>query len=328
SKIEADRMDLDLIEFDVEQLVETAVDVAAFRAADRGIELIVDIGERLPGRVVGDPKRLGQIMMNLVDNAVKFTEQGHVLVSVEAAENSTASEPHLRFTVADTGIGLAAEKIQAVMDPFIQVDSSTTREHGGTGLGLAISRKLVELMGGELRIASEIGVGSTFAFDLTLGPAEDTVAEGAASLPDDGSAGTALAQPCEAEPIRILFVEDSEINRTVVLGYLRGTPHDVVVAHNGQQAVAEFRAAGPNGFDLVLMDMQMPVMDGYDATREIRRLEESSGQGPRARITALTAYAMADEAKVAYEAGCDEYLVKPIKKAVLLEAIARHAQER
>ena len=467
SKIEAARLELGSIEFDVERLVEQAADILATSASNRQLELILDVDACVPRRVVGDPQRLSQVLVNLVGNAVKFTDEGHILVRVECAQTSSLQAPRLRFSVEDTGIGIASDNLTSVLDPFAQGDSSTTRKYGGTGLGLSISRRLVELMGGELEIRSAVGIGSVFVFDASFGPAQETgetddarlldgahvlvvddseissrilrnyveraaatvdeaagadealellgdpgrrysavlvdlratdtvttrIAEGIQSLqlkpmpalvfvsshghprPADAQddQGTmdgerrgeraSLTRPIRRSPLiatlhdaisraedshesrasapgatdsglgepigpgdgtralRILFAEDSEINRIVVVTFLRNTPHQIVVVEDGQQAVDAYRAAGPGGFDLVLIDMQMPVMDGYDATREIRSIEEAQEGFGRTRIVALSAYAMSHEAEMAYAAGCDEYLTKPVKRATLLQAI-------
>jgi two-component system sensor histidine kinase/response regulator len=471
SKIEAGRFEIDSRVFVVEDVVEEMADVLAIRAREKGIELLVDVDPDTPRTLVGDPDRLRQVLINLAGNAVKFTEAGHILVAV--TPDAPDDGPRVRFSVTDTGIGIPPEKLATIFEAFTQADSSTTRKYGGTGLGLTISRRLVDMMGGRLMVASEVGTGSTFSFAVPVtepsagvevdireilsgaralvvddgetnrmivrrylehaGATVDEADSGAAALVrmrestegysvvlsdlrmpemtgidlasairddaaisgvpvlvlssdarpgDDRRAIEAGASALLTKPVRrqalldavatairpvargrgraaadavaaaarrkrpatpdsvaaeqapvaagkalsVMLVEDTEDNRMLVLAYLRSTPYRVTCAENGAEAVEAYRAAGPGGFDVVLMDMQMPVMDGYAATREVRRLEEAHGWS-HTPVVALTAYALAEETSQAIEAGCDDYLTKPIKKATLLDALARYEED-
>ena len=252
--------------------------------------------------------------MNLIGNAIKFTERGTIRVEVAALEGD-----RLRFSVRDQGIGIAPEHMELIFDKFTQADASVSRRYGGTGLGLSISRRLVGLMGGELRVESRVGEGSTFWFEIDL-PILSPQA--------GGDAGREVGKPRSTEPPRppaaasILLVEDSEDNRMLIRTYLKGSGHRLDIAGDGREGVERVRGGH---YDLVLMDVQMPVMDGYQATRAIRRWEQEQEQG-RARlpILALTAHALQGDDQETLAAGCDAHLTKPIKKGRLLEAIARH----
>lgn len=465
SKIEAGHFDLDEREFDLEEAVERTADVLAIRAREKGLELLIQSASDVPARAMGDPDRLRQVLVNLIGNAVKFTARGHVLLKIDRPEGE--HDGAIRFSVIDTGIGIPSDKAAKIFEAFTQADSSTTRRYGGTGLGLTISRQLVSLMGGDLKVSSVPGEGSTFYFTAHFGEtsgdqpatgeaaltgvralvvddsdtnrlilreyleyagafvdeaaggleALDAIASSDAydvvltdmSMPDmsgleitrrvlhghtggtpvvlvvtsenragdpqrarDAGATALLVKPVrrrdllsavasglsrdlgcddgglsdeamptapataapstpgadnETRPLRILVAEDTEDNRLLVDAYLKSTPHSLSCAEDGAVAVDMFRAALDDApYDLVLMDMQMPVMDGYAATREIRRLE-AERHLDRVAIVALTAFALATETEAALEAGCDDYLTKPIKKATLLEAIARYGKE-
>jgi PAS domain S-box-containing protein len=462
SKIEAGHLELDLREFDLEEAVDQIADVLAIRAREKGLELLTQFAPDMPARVVGDPDRLRQVLVNLVGNAIKFTEHGHVLIKVDRPEG--AHDGQVRFSVTDTGIGIPKDKLAKIFEAFTQADSSTTRRYGGTGLGLTISRRLVTLMGADLDVSSTPGQGSTFDFTASLGEAASVespvpadvlagvrvllvddnetnllilrgylaeagaqvdqasggrealvkargpapydlvltdmrmpdmtgfavteqilrddaagrpavivvtsehrtgdlqrardagasalimkpvrkrdllsaaasaLSRGGAATPvvieDIGAGDEATTTPrpakpaADVRPMHILLAEDTADNRLLVGAYLKRTPHALDFAEDGAQAVEMFRAAAVGEpYDLVLMDMQMPIMDGYAATAEIRRTESESSL-PHTVIVALTAFALAQEAEAALHAGCDEYLTKPIKKATLLEAIARYA---
>ncbi len=457
SKIEAGKIEIETVPFDLADLVERTVTILGIRSRDKGVELLSRIAPGTPTRLKGDPDRLRQVLTNLVGNAIKFTEEGQVLVSIEVGKELPDIECgiELAVSVTDTGIGIPADKQQSVFESFTQADSSTTRRFGGTGLGLTISRRLVELMGGRIGVTSIEGEGSTFHFTLPvtcadeseMGPerplarldglrvlvvddnatnrliveemlaswgslsvsAEDAI-EGLAELTRAASRGepfdvvvldnrmpemdgmqllalmredplfaktgvvllssdavslsgrlrelgvndylmkpvrradlhdavataartepepTAMPEVAATEtaetaaPLRILLVEDSEDNRFLLLAHMSKTPHVMSVAENGAEALDAFEQA-EEPFDLILMDMQMSVMDGYEATRRIRALEvERGGHTP---IVALTAFALKEEVTKSLQAGCDGHLIKPIKKQVLLEAIAHYAK--
>ncbi len=464
SKIEAGRFEMDRLPFDLEELVERTAAVLGVKAREKGLELLFRIEPGTPQHVVGDPDRLRQVLINLLGNAVKFTESGQVLISVSCARRgmtaSGESQGEYRFSVEDTGIGVPTHKLEAIFESFTQADSSTTRKYGGTGLGLTISRRLVELMGGHLRVASEVGVGTTFSFDLPLGISDgeyitesrpnpeladlrvlvvddnatnrlivsemlagtgavieeaaeavsglaavraaakrgapfdvivldnhmpgmsgvefagavrsdeslshsgiimlssDQTSETASVLKELGvsdyltkpirrvdlQSAIAIASPrarvniaeevVEAapagdvsggRPLNILIAEDSEDNRFLLQAHLSKTEHRVSMAKDGAEAVDLFESR-PGEFDLVLMDMQMPVMDGYEATRRLRAFEETTGIPP-VPVIALTAYALKEEIQKSLDAGCDGHLTKPIKRKTFLEAIRRYGEE-
>jgi signal transduction histidine kinase/ActR/RegA family two-component response regulator len=316
SKVESGRFELESIAFDVRALLERIVEMMRSRACDRGLQLTLEVEPGVPAAVVGDPNRLRQILINLVGNALKFTEQGSVTLRVET--DSGGAPGWLRFSVADTGIGIAADKTEMIFERFTQADSSTTRKYGGTGLGLAISEGMAELMGGRIRCVSEIGKGSTFYFAVPFGSQKEIDARDTAEA---GLAGVLPDRSIERRGLsRILIAEDSEYNVALLTAYLKDSGFEIDFAENGKIAVEKIKA---KNFDLVLMDLQMPVMDGLEATRVIRQWEAKT-QAPPVPILALTAHAVGEGAGNSLDAGCTEHLTKPIRKATLLAAISRH----
>jgi CheY-like chemotaxis protein len=257
---------------------------------------------------VGDPTRLRQVLLNLLGNAIKFTEAGEVSLKVESDLDGLAPTA-LRFSVSDTGIGIPEDKLTRVFERFTQADSSTTRRFGGSGLGLTISKRLVELMGGRIGVTSIVGQGSVFAFSV---PFEVWAA---ANRPVSTPVGHGPEAPLPA--LRILMAEDSPDNCTIALAYLEDTPYLIDVAETGLIACEMFKTGH---YDLLLMDRQMPVMDGLTATRIIRAWEKSQGRAPTP-IIALTASALKGDRETCLAAGCTAYLTKPIKQDVLLQAI-------
>lgn len=460
SKVEAGQITLESIDLDLAEIVEKVCEVMAFKAHQKGLELACRIMPAVPTHLRGDPVRLRQILTNLVGNAIKFTEAGEVVVEAKLASatqcpKDPAAPCNITFSIKDTGIGISPEKLEVIFEKFTQADTSTTRKYGGTGLGLAISKHLVELMGGELQVQSQVGQGSTFEFtilflrqlepqDKSSVPAADLkdlrvlvvddnvtnrlilreimtgwgarVAEaengiqgltelarakkvgqpyqlvlldgrmpqmdgfgmaeaihGDASfsgitvmmLSSDARSGDlsrardlglasylvkpvkrhdlreaidrALHQahqddmaapsptpisPEEQRPLRILLADDSADNRLLIQAYLKKYPFQLDMAEDGEQALSKFQAGS---YDLVLMDMQMPVMDGYNATRRIREWERQQ-QLSSTPVIALTAYALKEEIQKSLDAGCTIHLTKPIKKSVLLEAIAQYSR--
>ena len=313
AKVESGVIQLESIQFDLKSLLEKTVAMLASRASKLGLSLILEIAAGVPLNLVGDPNRLHQILINLIGNALKFTERGSVTIRVEPMAGESGG---LRFSVVDTGIGIDPAKTGIIFDNFTQADSSTTRKFGGTGLGLSISKRLVELMGGEIGCISEPNRGSTFFFTAQFGFAEEmentpdvleTTAEPRPAIGADTPAG------------RILIVEDSEDNRTLINAYLAGSGYILDFAENGREGVEKTMIGHP---DLILMDLQMPVMDGLQATRAIREWELKTGAHP-VPILALTAHATGPEVGKSMTAGCSQHLTKPIKKATLLEAMAR-----
>jgi PAS domain S-box-containing protein len=317
SKIEAGKLELARSEF---FLLEILVDVAstlALTAEQKGLSLHCEPDPSVAIDVVGDPARLRQVLTNLISNAVKFTDRGDVTVTATAQEE-TGGRVRLRVDVRDTGIGIAPETRKALFKPFSQADVSATRKHGGSGLGLAICRELVARMGGEIGVSSEPGVGSTFWFTALVERAPAGSASAKRSHRPEARAGDARA----GRPGRVLLVEDTPINAEVVGEMLRTSGYAYDVVTDGQQAVEAVRRAR---YDVVLMDCQLPVLDGYEASRRIRALEAAGAIAGRLRILALTASATVEDQARSREAGMDDHIAKPVDAARLLAAVADFA---
>jgi signal transduction histidine kinase/CheY-like chemotaxis protein/HPt (histidine-containing phosphotransfer) domain-containing protein len=312
SKVESGKVELEKVPLDLREVIARAMEVIEGRAKAKGLALKQSVAAGVPLNLMGDPNRLRQVIINLLGNAIKFTEQGHLEVRVEQdPEDGRAG--CLRFAVADTGIGIPEEKLGLVFESFTQADSSTTRKYGGTGLGLTISRQLVELMGGRIWVESQMGCGSTFFFTVKLG-----VSEYAAVAVPETARGSIEELERALKGLRILLADDSDDNRFLIQSYLKQVKCSIEIAQDGAEAVDKFRAGR---FDVVLTDVEMPVMDGYMATREIRRYEREAGRSATP-VLALTAHAFADMAEKGKEAGFTGHLVKPIRKVTLLEALA------
>jgi signal transduction histidine kinase/ActR/RegA family two-component response regulator len=318
SKIEAGKIELEHIAFDLEQLVRHCLAPLRVRAQAKGLELKTTSSVALTSYWLGDPNRLRQVLTNLVGNAIKFTAHGVITVGWERL----ADRPHaFRFWVQDSGIGIAPDKQRSVFEAFTQADNSTTRTYGGTGLGLTISSTLVRLMGGDIKLQSTVGQGSTFEFTLELQPGKPLelapLAGGSAIEPD-----TLIASAAH-KGLRVLLVEDHPINQKLAINLIERAGHHVTLAQNGEEGL---HAAMQNDFDLVFMDMQMPVMDGLEATRAIRAhaLDQSKKRVP---IVAMTANAMPSDRQACEDAGMDGFLSKPFK-ANELRAILSQAQEQ
>jgi len=310
SKIEAGKLDLEAIEFSLWDAIDEATKPLLMRARGKDLKLLRRIADDVPEVVVGDPVRLRQIITNLVGNSIKFTDRGEIVVRVDAGER-LADRIALRFAVTDTGIGIPADRIESIFAAFEQVDGSTTRKYGGTGLGLSITQRLVELMGGRIWVESIEGQGSTFKFELRL-PYRSHV---------DGNASRVTpARPLDpasrARGLKILLAEDNVVNQKLATLLLEKHQHRLTVVDDGRKAVAATAAAD---FDLILMDVQMPIMDGFAAVTEIRRREQESGG--RIPIIAMTAHAMKGDREKCLEAGMDGYVSKPIRAADLYAAI-------
>ena len=310
SKIEAGKLDLEAIEFAPRELLDQVVRMMRVSAEAKGLELTGWVAESVPGVVRGDAGRLRQILVNLCGNAVKFTERGSVTVSVDAAQVESC-RTKLRLEVRDTGVGIPADRVHALFKPFSQVDASTTRRYGGTGLGLSIVRRLAELMGGEAGVESSAGVGSTFWFTACF----EVASEQSANVVDTVSVPTVLSAKAGK---RILLAEDNVVNEKVATRFLERLGYVVHAVPNGREAVD---AWARGGYDLVLMDCQMPVLDGYAATREIRARENG---GARIPIVALTANAMKKDELECRQAGMDDHLAKPLNREALARCLAQH----
>jgi signal transduction histidine kinase/CheY-like chemotaxis protein len=305
SKVEAGRMELDPIEFGLRDTIRDTLRPLSFRAQEKGVALINWTDPAVPDSLIGDSTRLGQILQNLISNAIKFTDAGEVVLTV-TLESADGPDRALRFSVRDTGIGIAPEKQQAVFDAFVQADGSTTRKFGGTGLGLAIASRLVSLMGGSISVDSAPERGSTFHFTARFRTAGARVAPPATSTP-------AVEH---VAPLHVLLAEDNTVNQRLAVRLLEKRGHTVTVVADGAQAAA---AATSQRFDLVLMDVQMPTMSGFEATAAIRAHEQRAGG--RVPIVAMTAHAMKGDDKRCLTAGMDGYIAKPIRPELLDAAI-------
>ena len=312
SKVEASQLELERTGFSLNDLLEKVTEMVAVRAHEKGLALVCEIAPNVPTDLVGDSTRLRQVLLNLLGNAIKFTESGEVALRVTPDADSSVPTA-LRFTISDTGIGIPGEKLGRVFERFTQADSSTTRRFGGSGLGLTISKRLVELMGGRIWAESTVGKGSVFSFAVPLEIWAGAIRPTAAPV------GTGPELPLPA--LRILLAEDSPDNCTITVAYLQDTPYRVEIAENGAIACEKFTAGQ---YDLVLMDRQMPVMDGLTATRTIRAWEQANDRPPTP-IIALTASALKGDREMCLAAGCTAYLSKPIKQEVLLQAIKDHS---
>jgi signal transduction histidine kinase/HPt (histidine-containing phosphotransfer) domain-containing protein/ActR/RegA family two-component response regulator len=307
SKIEAGRLLLERVDFLLETVLSQVRSLIAGPAQAKGLALEVAAAD-LPRWVRGDPTRLRQALLNYAGNAVKFTERGRILLGARLLEE-TEQGLLVHFEVRDTGIGIPPDKLPNLFEAFEQADATTTRKYGGTGLGLAITRRLARLMGGEAGAESEPGRGSRFWFTARLQPGQESAA---AAVPEARQGAAMVRQRCSAA--RLLLVEDNAINREVALDLLRSTGLAVDTAENGREALEKARAVA---YDLILMDMQMPEMNGLEATRAIR----AGSARPRTPILAMTANAFAEDRQACREAGMDDFLAKPVDPAMLYTAL-------
>ncbi|MYN25179.1 response regulator [Duganella sp. CY42W] len=333
SKIEAGRMELAPQPFLLREVLDSLSNVMSLPANARGISLAIDADDEVPPVLVGDAMRLQQILLNLVGNAVKFTERGGVSVRVMLEQAAAEQGLRLRFTVRDSGIGMDLEQQSRLFSAFNQADASTTRRFGGTGLGLAICRRLTELMGGAISVRSTPGAGSEFVVTLPFGVADDDVPVEHPALQTAAAQGWLMPEapasqdaPPEPEPapaprlqgLRLLLVEDHPLNQLVARGMLEHAGASVEVAENGQLAVDRLRDRAED-YDIVLMDVQMPVMDGFEATRHIRH-----ALGLKLPVLAMTAGVMQSEQDQCIDAGMDDFIAKPVDVEQMLDTISRH----
>ena len=315
SKGEAKKIELDHTDFALRKTLEETVKVLAVRAEQKNIELACRVASAVPDALVGDAERLKRVVVNLAGNAIKFTQKGDVVLSAQI-ESQSREGVMLHFSVADTGIGIPAEKQRRIFEAFGQADSSTTRKYGGTGLGLSISKQLVELMGGRIWVESEEGRGSTFHFTarFDLGEARRKKIPG---RPAKIRASAARKRSRHVKrPLRVLVAEDNPVNQELVVQLLTRRGHTVIVAEDGRQAIASLER---HAFDLVLMDVQMPEMGGLEATQAIREKEKSTGG--HIPIFAMTAHAMQGDRERCLAAGMDGYLAKPIEPKAFVDTI-------
>ena len=311
SKIEAGKLDIDPVNFDLHRTIREATEMLALSAQQKGLELIVRSAPELPRSVVGDAGRIRQVLINLVSNAIKFTERGHVLVDI-AADLQGKRQVELRFSVEDTGIGISEEQIRTIFDKFTQADASTTRKYGGTGLGLAISKRLVRLMGGRIGVRSESGKGSVFWFELKL-----------PTLPD-----TRLPEPDlgKLKEVRVLVVDDHPVNRRVCSEYLTngGIRHDC--CSSGRDALEALKHAVDRGdpFHMAVIDYHMPDMDGIALAERIKAEEALKNT----ILVMLSSVGGKGESVRGMDAGFASYLLKPVSGPVLVNTLSEAWGER
>ncbi len=334
SKIDARQLDVNCVPCSPWRVVADTVSLMRVRAAAKGIDLNVKFKGLIPETILSSPVRLRQILINLLGNAIKFTETGSVQIVTQVVLDKRKGEPKLRCDVIDTGIGMSPKSLDGLFKPFTQVDTSMTRTVEGTGLGLAISQRLAQLLGGDITVTSELGKGSTFSLTIRTGPLDNVK-----WLDEPKEAGIKTVSDAKEvkEKVkvsgRILLVEDGPDNQRLISFLLRRAGAEVVVAENGlialeriKQEIADAKAAGatdPNlPFDVILMDMQMPIMDGYEVTQQLRKMHYTHP------IIALTAYAMSTDRQKCIEAGCDDYATKPISEEALLRTLATYMHTR
>ena len=310
SKIEAGQTELESIDFHLPSLLDSVVSILSVRAVEQNTQLSIHIAKDVPAGISCDPTRLRQILINLVGNGLKFTKNGTVAISV-----ALDSRQKLLFAIKDSGIGIPKDKQELVFESFTQADSVTTRKYGGTGLGLTICQKLTAIMNGKIWLESVPDQGSTFFFTCSF--------RKALSNPLPTTEKRVKSPSCEILPsAHILLVDDNEDNRNLLSLYLQNTPFTFKTAHNGKEAVRMFKSAS---FDLICMDIEMPVMDGYEATRQIRQWEQEEKLAATP-IIALTAHAFVRFKKKCMKAGCSDYLTKPVRRDTLIHTIAAHLQ--
>jgi signal transduction histidine kinase/ActR/RegA family two-component response regulator len=317
SRIEAGQMEIELTDFPLRETIDQACAVAGLQARAKGLEFKLAIADDVPAEARGDGGRLRQVVVNLVANAVKFTTEGRITVDVGISA-PTSADAVVRIAVSDTGIGIDPAVLDHMFDPFTQADASTTRVYGGTGLGLAISRDLTELMGGTIGAESSAGTGTTFSIELPL-----LAASAATGQPSSTGPASVAASPSWGTTPRVLVVEDSPVNQVVATRTLERLGCRVDVVGDGREALEALTATR---YDAVLMDCQMPRMDGYEATRELRRREEGQRHTP---VIAMTAHVLDGATEACTQAGMDDYLSKPIQRdrldATLRRWLPRHA---
>ena len=325
SRLEAGRFELERISFSLRGAIEQVAKTLGVQADEKGLELVCRLDDDLPEHVVGDPLRLRQVLMNLVGNAVKFTPAGEIVVQavLAPAEHGQEEAPGqplpagaavVHFSVADTGIGISAEDQEKIFAPFTQADASTTRRYGGTGLGLAIAQRLVAMMGGRIWLESRPGQGSTFHFTVALPIGQAPADRGPAAAGDSAIAPPAVPN----RPLRVLVVEDTPANQKLVVHLLGRRGHWIEIAADGKEALELFQR---QDFNVVVMDVQMPVMDGFQATAAIRKLDDRTKA--RVPIIAMTAHALRGDDDLCLAAGMDAYLSKPVVARELVELVER-----
>lgn len=304
SKIDAGKLELETADIDLDELVSDVIGLMHGRAAEKSIDLKTKICNSLPSKIHSDPVRLRQVLLNLIGNAVKFTSEGHIVVTISGKDES------LRFDIEDTGIGIPDEKVSEIFDAFVQVDSTISRQFEGTGLGLSICKRLVDLFDGQIGVESELGKGSRFWFEIPLRECFCAPKQKEATpIPDLSYHG--------ATKLRILVAEDNETNRMVLRSLLTEHNYDSVFTENGQEALEALKT---DNFDMILMDVRMPLLNGIDATRIIRGLKDGKASIP---VVALTADAMLARIEECYQVGMNAVVTKPINPTELFSTIAK-----
>ncbi len=307
SKIEAGQIEFEQIDFDIRKEINGLIKMLNVKAGSKGIYLKAEIDPDIPTWINGDPVRLKQIMINLVNNAIKFTEKGGVELKVNSVKNKKSKEC-LRFEVVDTGIGISEDGIKKLFKSYSQTEASTTRKYGGTGLGLAISKNLTRLMNGKIGVESTAGKGTTFWFTVELNPASEKT--------HDEKTISGIKDLNYTRKLKILLAEDNEINRRVAVYNIEREGHKVECAENGQEAVEKFIN---NEYDIIFMDVHMPVMDGIEATKQIKKLD----RGKNTPIIAMTASTTKEEKDTVFEAGMTDFISKPFKPEQLQQLISK-----
>jgi PAS domain S-box-containing protein len=304
SKIEAGKLDIEEIDFALDDIISSVTTLTGQRAHDKGIEFLANVPSSIPVNLIGDPMRVGQILTNLVNNAIKFTEKGEIRLRTECVERSEAMV-ELQFSVSDTGIGMSPEQVSRLFQPFTQADMSTTRKHGGTGLGLTISRKLVEMMGGRIWLESELNVGSTFFFTVPFGIGAET--------------GSRHVVPSQLKKLRVLVVDDSAAAREILLDALCDITGSIDAVGSGAEAIEAIGRHEPlSPYDIVFMDWQMPGMSGLAA---IRRIKANQAIAHQPRIVLVTALGREEVREEAEQLGIDRFLMKPVTRSMLIDSL-------
>lgn len=318
SKIEAKQLKLESIDFDLKELIFSTVKMLMVNAKNKGLDIVSDISEQIPYILIGDPVRIRQIIINLIGNAIKFTEKGDIILGVKQIADQTLKKDtvKLMFSIKDSGIGMTEEQQGKIFESFSQADSSTTRKYGGTGLGLAICKQLSELMGGGIKVESEPGKGSTFSFTVIFKQGdpkkiEEIKKEKTIDIKD-------------VKPLKILLAEDNKMNIKLALTFLERAKHKVSVANNGQEALEILK---DKNFDIILMDVEMPIMDGIEATKLIRK-GESGKDKHNIPIIAMTAHSLPEYREKVLSAGMNDFITKPIDLAKLNRILAKIIPDR
>ncbi len=309
SKIEAGQLILEQNNFNLSDEVNAVLDLLEIKAKGKGIKLYTSFQNQIPNAYIGDQARLKQILINLTNNAIKYTKEGSVTIKIET-EKIEKEHCEMKFSIIDTGIGISKHGQEKLFKAFSQIDSTTTRKYGGTGLGLAIAKNLTALMGGDIGVESEEGKGSTFWFTAKIlrnQDKSDLIQKNVAPLKEK-----------EITPLNILLVEDNLLNQKFAIATLRKEGHKIDIAENGKVAIELYKK---KKYDLILMDIQMPVMDGIEATKEIRKIEMAKKIKEQIKIIAITAYVMERDRSMCLGAGMNEYLAKPFKPNDLIHLI-------